>query len=193
LPQPRTPGVWVHTNIVLIRPEGAISNLVSGECGFAATEVPESLASWPVAYPDQTNLVARARAPAKRLLGLGDVYGDGGKSIDFALIYMFALAHSAQMVGEEPDVAIVLRPDVAIAGRLWIRWRVLLLAMKSRAQRLKTHAPAWGSFGRVNNRFAVMSGHLAKRHLGRVENVDTWVTQGRPFDLGRSLPFSWRV
>jgi hypothetical protein len=189
-PLSRTPGVWVQTNIVLIRPEGAISNPLSGESGFVETQVPESLDTCPLTYLEQKDLVARAKAPAKRLLALGDVYGDAGKSIEFALIYMAALAHSARMMKETPDVAIVLRPDVEIASRLWIRWRVLSLAIKTRAQQPEIQAPAWGSFGGVNDRFAVMSGRLAERYLGRVENVDAWVSLGRPFDPEKFLAFS---
>lgn len=140
-PLSAAPGVRVQTNIVLIRPEGAISNPLSGESGFVETQIPDSLTHWPVTYLEQKELAASAKAPAQRLLALGDVYGDGGKSIQFALIYMTALAHSARMMKETPDVAIVLRPDVKIAGRLWIRWRVLLLAIKARAQRPELKAP----------------------------------------------------
>lgn len=190
MPLSRIPGVRVQTNIVLIRPEGAISNPLSGESGFVETQVPESLATWPLTYLEQKDLAASAKAPAKRLLELGDVYGDGGKSIEFALIYMLALAYSARMMSETPDVTIVLRPDVEIAGRLWIRWRVLSLAIKARAQQPEIQAPAWGSFGGVNDRFAVMSGELAERYLGRVENVDPWVSIGKPFDPEKFLAFS---
>jgi hypothetical protein len=189
-PLSTTPGVRAQTNIVLIRPEGAISNPLSGESGFVETDVPESLATWPVTYLEQKDLAATAKAPAKRLLALGDVYGDGGKSIEWALIYMRALAHSSRMMKETPDVAIVLRPDVKIAGRLWIRWRVLLLAIKARAQRPELKAPAWGNFGGVNDRFAVMSGQLAERYLGRVENVGAWVSLGNPFDPEKFLALS---
>jgi hypothetical protein len=189
-PLSATPGVWVQTNIVLIRPEGAISNPLSGESGFVETQVPESLATWPVTYLEQKDLATRSKAPAKRLLALGDVYGDGGKSIEFALIYMAALAHSARMMSETPDVTIVLRPDVKIAGRLSIRWRVLSLAIKARARQPEIQAPAWGSFGGVNDRFAVMSGELAEHYMGRVENVDAWVRIGKPFDPEKFLAFS---
>ena len=189
-PLSRTRGVRVQTNIVLIRPKGAISNPLSGESGFVETQVPESLDTWPLTYLEQKDLAARAKAPAQRLLELGDVYGDGGKSIEFALIYMSALAHSARMMNETPDVAIVLRPDVQIAGRLWIRWRVLSLAIKARAQRPEIQAPAWGSFGGVNDRFAVMSGQLTERYLRREESVDSWISQGGPFDPEKFLAFS---
>jgi hypothetical protein len=94
------------------------------------------------------------------------------------------------MIIETPDVAIVLRPDVQIAGRLWIRWRVLSLAINTRAQQPKIQAPAWGSFGGVNDRFAVMSGRLAERYLRRVENVDAWVRLGKPFDPEKFLALS---
>lgn len=189
-PLSRTPGFQVHTNIVLIRPDGAISNPLSGESGFVETEVPESLGTWPVTYVEQKDLAARVQAQARHLLELGDVYGDGGKSIEFALIYMSALAHSSEMMSETPDVAVVLRPDVKISGRLWIRWRVLSLAARARARRPALFAPAWGSFGGVNDRFAVMSGQLAKRYLGRVQNVDLWISQGEPFDPEKFLAFS---
>lgn len=186
-PLSATPGVRVQINIVLIRPDGAISNALSGESGFVETEVPETLRTFALTYLEQKDLAARSKAAAKRLLALGDVYGDGGKSIEFALIYMSALAHSARMMNETPDVAIVLRPDVQIAGRLWIRWRVLSLAINARAQQPEIQAPAWGSFGGVNDRFAVMSGRLAERYLGRVENVDAWVSLGKPFDPEKFL------
>ncbi len=189
-PLSTTPWVRVQTNIVLIRPEGAISNPLSGESGFVETQIPESLATWPVTYLEQKDLATRSKASAKRLLALGDVYGDGGKSIEFALIYMSALAHSGRMMIETPDVAIVLRPDVQIAGRLWIRWRVLSLAIKARAQRPEIQAPAWGSFGGVNDRFAVMSGQLTERYLRREESVDSWISQGGPFDPEKFLAFS---
>jgi hypothetical protein len=189
-PLSKTPGVRVQTNIVLIRPEGAILNLRSGEAGLVEIEVPESLRTFPLTCLEQKSLCARAKTPVKRLLALGDVYSDGGKSIEFALIYMSALAHSARMMNEVPDVVIVLRPDVAIIGRLWIRWRVLSLAIKTRAQQPEIQAPAWGSFGGVNDRFAVMSGRLAERHLGRVENVDAWVRIGKPFDPEKFLALS---
>ena len=189
-PLSATPGFRVRTNIVLIRPEGAISNPLSGESGFVETQVPEALATWPVTYLEQKDLAGRSKAPAKSLLALGDVYGDGGKSIEFALIYMAALAHSARMMNETPDATIVLRPDVQIAGRLWIRWRVLSLAIKARAQQPEILVPAWGSFGGVNDRFAVMSGQLAERYLRRVENIDSWIRQGKPFDPEKFLAFS---
>jgi hypothetical protein len=96
------------------------------------------------------------------------------------------------MMNETPDVAIVLRPDVQIAGRLWIRWRVLSLAIKARAQRPEIQAPAWGSFGGVNDRFAVMSWRLAERYMGRVENIDSWVRIGKPFDPEKFLAFSMK-
>ena len=189
-PLSRTAVFRVQTKIVLIRPEGVISNPLSGESGFVETDVPETLRTFPVTFLEQKDLAARSKAPAKRLLALGDVYGDRGKSIEFALIYMSALAHSARMMKETPDVAIVLRPDVEIASRLWIRWRVLSLAIKTRAQQPEIQAPAWGSFGGVNDRFAVMSGELAERYLGRVENVDAWVRIGEPFDPEKFLAFS---
>ena len=189
-PLSKTPGVRVQTNIVLIRPEGAILNLRSGEAGLVEIEVPESLRTFPLTCLEQKSLCARAKTPVKRLLALGDVYSDGGKSIEFALIYMSALAHSARMMNEVPDVVIVLRPDVAIIGRLWIRWRVLSLAIKTRAQRPEIQTPAWGGFGGVNDRFAVMSGRLAERYMARAENVDSWVRQALPFDTEKFLAFS---
>lgn len=191
-PLSRIPGLRAQTNIVLIRPEGAIYNSLSGESGFVETEVPKSLGALPVTYLDQSVLAARAQGPAARLLALGDVYQDRGKSIEFSLIYMLALAHSAEMMNEVADVVIVLRPDVAIAGRLWIGWRAISLALKSRAHRPEIYTPAWGNFGGVNDRFAMMSGQLAQRYLTRFQNVDAWLEQGHPFDPEKFLDFSLR-
>lgn len=191
-PLSRIPGLTTRTNIVLVRPEGAIANPRSGESGFVETTVPESLSSLPVTYLDQSVLASRAQAPAASLLSLGDAYRDRGKSIEFALIYMLALSHSAQMMKETADVAIVLRPDVRIAGRLWIRWRVFSLAIKSRIGRPEIYTPAWGSFGGVNDRFAMMSGQIAQPYLGRFQHVDAWIEQGRPFDSEKFLASSLR-
>jgi len=191
-PLSRIPGLKTYTNIVLVRPEGAIANPRSGECGFVETKVPESLSSMPVTYLDQSVLAYRAQAPAASLLSLGDAYRDGGKSIEFALLYMLALSHSAEMMKQTADVAIVMRPDVKIAGRLWIGWRVLSLAIKSRTHRPEIYVPAWGSFGGVNDRFAMMSGQIARPYLGRFEHVDAWIEQGQPFDSEKFLASSLR-
>jgi hypothetical protein len=189
-PLARVPGFRVSTHITLIRPQGPISNPLSGESGTVEKVLPTAFRDVRVDYLDQQDLVKTLKPVAKRLVALGDVYGDRGKSVEFALIYMTALRHSAAQVRDDTDVVIVLRPDVKIGGRLWVVMRCLLLAVRSRLSLPAVFAPAWGSFGGVNDRFAIMSGQLSQRYMTRIEKVPGWLEAGQPFDPEKFLGFA---
>jgi hypothetical protein len=191
-PLERFPGLEARTNLLLIDPCGPIFNPRTGEFGLVEESVPVALNRQQVHYINQDSLLAQAQEMKSRLLEQGDLYSDGGKSIDFALVYMLALAHSAETMGDDADVIVVLRPDVMISGRLWIVARSLLIAFRTRMGRPILLAPAWGSFGGVNDRFAMMSGPLATHHLKRVEKVPAWLAERRPFDSEKFLAFSLR-
>jgi hypothetical protein len=188
-PLSRLPWVQVDAQILLVEPEGPILNPRTGESGFVERGIPSDLKSIPIEFLSQARAAADSERMREALLAKGDKYGDEGKSLQNALVYARALRHSWQTRAEESDVVIVVRPDLAIAGRLWIGWRVTSLALKSRLGRPEIYVPAWGSFDGVNDRFAMMSGQIGENYLSRYDRLDDWLREGGPFNSEQFLAF----
>ena len=188
-PLSRVPWIQMDTRILLVEPDGSILNPRTGESGFAELGVPSDLKSIPVEFFSQARATADSERTREALLAKGDIHGDGGKSLQNALVYACALRHSWQTRVEESDVVIVVRPDLAITGRLWVGLRVMSLALKSRIGRPEIYVPAWQNFDGVNDRFAMMSGQIGENYLSRYDRLDDWLREGEAFNSERFLAF----
>lgn len=191
-PLTRVPGISLEVNLVLIVPDGPISNPRSAEHGSVESEVPVELVGVLRHDLKQDELVTSTHVVAQRAIAKGDVFLDGGASVVNALCYLEALRLVAEANPGPSDVTLVLRPDVRIEGPMGVVPRVLWLAFRSKIGRPILLLPAWGNYGGYNDRFAMMSGQIADTYMRRGERISSWLRDVGPFDPERFLAFCMR-
>lgn len=191
-PLSRVPGVSLEVNLVLIVPDGPISNLRSAEHGPVESEIPPELVGVLRHDLKQDKLVTRTVVMAERLVAQGDVFVDGGASVGNALCYLEALRVIAEKSPSPTDVTLVVRPDIRIEGPVGVVPRVLWLAFRSKVNRPVILLPAWGNYGGYNDRFAMMSGQITGTYMKRVNQISSWLAHARPFDPEGFLAFALR-
>lgn len=192
-PLRRAPALRMTTSLALIRPEGEVVNIRSGESGQAERNLPAAFEAFPLVHLEQAALEARTLSMQSSLVARGDVFSDGGNSIRFCMVYLSALEESTQLIDGIPDVVISLRPDIEIRGRLWIVIRTLRMALLARLGWPSVLLPAWGNFNGFNDRFAILGGANATTYLTRVNQIWCWtrtVADGQQFDPESFLKFS---
>ena len=192
-PLERAPALRLTASLVLIRPGKEVVNPRTGESGLVEEKISAPLDSLPRSFLDQSVLEARTEGDWSRLISRGDVFSDGGNSIRFSLVYLSALKESRKMIPGSPDVIIVLRPDIEIRGRLWIVVRTFRLAIAARFGLVSVLVPAWGNYGGVNDRFAILQGHVAETYITRLNRIRQWHGTARKFDPESFLKFSLRA
>jgi len=183
---------WIFdldTRITLIQPSGYLDNPRSGEQGSLEQEIPLPLCGERLEILRQEELERSAWAHLQRLLDLKDPYDDDGKSLRNAVVFWQAMSIVGRSIPEDADVVIFARPDVLYARQVLIVFRVFALFLLRKIGRHSIFTPAWGNFGGINDRFALMSRSLAQQYFGRLDALIVWPADV-PLSSERLLSFA---
>jgi hypothetical protein len=176
----------------LIEREGQVNNVWSQETGFLEKEIPGALADFRVSRLLDAQLRENIRGLARSLTAVEDTWGDGGVTIENALVYLRALKIAAESVSADCDVVVLARPDMKINGQL------RLLRLVRRALRLvdsgrpTTLLPAWGTHGGFNDRFAIMPRQHVTTLMNRLDHAPALLASQSRFHSEEFMRFACR-
>jgi hypothetical protein len=176
----------------LIERKGQVNNVWSQETGSLEKEIPAALADFRVSRLLDAQLRENIRGLARSLTAVEDTWGDGGVSIENALVYLEALKIAAESVSADCDVVVLARPDIKINGQLG------LLRLVRRALRLvdygrpTTLLPAWGTHGGFNDRFAVMPRQHVTTFMNRLDHAPALLASQSRFHSEEFVRFACR-
>jgi hypothetical protein len=182
----------VDTTLALINQENGVQNPWSGEFGELEQEVPEIFQSDEILYLDGPTLRASVRDLAEKLAEVEDTWGDQGRSIENALVFLKALSTVSPGETSDFDIIVFARPDVLIRNRLSI------LKILRTAQRLReagtptTILPAWGTNDGLNDLFAVVPKEHSKVYFRRFDVVPSLLDAASRFHSESFLKFVYR-
>ena len=146
----------LDTSLALIHQEDGVQNPWSGEFGSLEQHVPEMFKAEEIRYLDGAALRASVKDLAQRLTNIQDTWGDQGKSIENALVFLKALSTMAPTEDDAADIIVFARPDVLIRRRLSIAKVVGAARRLRESGNATTILPAWGTNSGLNDVFAVV-------------------------------------
>jgi hypothetical protein len=182
----------LSTCLALIHQEEGVQNPWSGEFGSLEPDVPEIFEDDEIRYLDGAALRASVRDLASALTVIEDTWGDQGRSIENALVFLKALSTVAPKGYDDSDIIVFARPDVLIRKRLPI------IKIVREAQRLReaktptTILPAWGTNSGLNDAFAVVPKEHVELYFRRFDVVADLLTAGGRFHSEAFLKFIYR-
>ena len=176
----------------LIDSEEIVNNRWSKELGHLETEIPPRLADFRVARLPETRLRETISGLARSLTEIEDTWGDGGVTIENALVYLRALTVAAESISADCDLVVLARPDIRINGRLGILRLVKRALSRVEAGKPTTFLPAWGKYGGFNDRFAIMPRQNAAILMNRLDDVPALVESQNRFHSEEFMRFACR-
>jgi hypothetical protein len=182
----------LDTSVALIHQEHGVQNPWSGEFGALEQEVPGIFKLDEIRYLDGSALRASVRPLGEKLTVLEDTWGDNGRSIENALVFLKALSTVAPGDNSDYDIIVFARPDVLIRGKLSI---VKILRAAQRLREAGTPAtilPAWGTNDGLNDLFAVVPREHAEVYFRRFDVIPSLLEAGSRFHSESFLKFVYR-
>lgn len=180
-----------HVSLTLIRPPGGvIDNPRSGESGHIEQDIPEPLRSWPVTVINQEGDSGDAATERVPTGNLSDSWGDKVSSFRNLRHFLNALhvTYFSHVLPNSPDYVIMVRPDVRIDGRLWLRTRLFTMILRG-GRRPQALLPSWARHRGANDRFAILSASAAAPYFTRVSHIDDFFSEGS--DLNSEKFLAW--
>lgn len=191
-PLERRSDVVLQTSLALIHQADGVSNPWSGEFGSLEHHVPEMFKPEEIRYLDGAALRASVKDLAQRLTNIEDTWGDQGKSIENALVFLRALSTMAPTEDDAADIIVFARPDVLIRRRLSIA-RVVGAARRLRESgNATTFLPAWGTNSGLNDVFAVVPKEHVNFYFHRFDKVPALLDAGTRFHSESFLKHVYR-
>lgn len=164
-------GHEVEVISLFIKSNAPLDNPRTGEKGTTDSFLPSFMLEGTLVEVDQEELSDQTSSLARELTNFGDTWGDGGKSIRNALIYLAALERASALLPDSSDIVISYRPDVAISRSLHIKAHVRMVSLLTNFGLSVARIPRWGGWRKrngINDRFAVLSGRAIDQYLRRI-------------------------
>jgi hypothetical protein len=182
----------LNTTVALIHQEHGVRNPWSGEFGDLEQEVPDIFKSDEIRSLNGSALRASVSHLAEKLTLVEDTWGDQGRSIENALVFLKALSTLAPGETADSDIIVFARPDVLIRNRLSII-KILRKAQRLREARTPTTIlPAWGTNDGLNDLFAVVPKEHAEVYFRRFDVIPGLLDAGSRFHSESFLKFVYR-
>jgi hypothetical protein len=173
----RSPFFNVEVMVSLIHPPGdRIDNPRSREHGDLETNVPAHWGDYPLLHLSMSELESTVDRHYESFLALGDVWGDGGKSLHNILNFMAALKTTYQhyLSRRSSGVVVFCRPDILLGDHLGIRRHTFVASLANFFNKRLVIVPNWGAkHDGLNDRFAVLSWPTVEDYFCRVDQVDS--------------------
>lgn len=175
----------VRTNLAFIVPRGPVINHRSGEHGDVEINLPQSLSATNIWNLDEEDLQGETMETLEKVRDFPDWGDDNGRAVRNALTYMAALKVAYRKCLGSTDQYILVRPDLAIEGRLWLKTRLFANHFLRIFGAQVIVLPSWGKFGGLNDRFAIVPDKFAVDYFERDTGLSSWIqgSKGLPAEL----------
>jgi len=191
-PLEKSSKIMVKTTLALIHQENGVYNAWSGEFGSLEQDVPKIFEEDEIRYLDGPALRGSVRYLANELTAIEDTWGDRGRSIENALLFLYALSTAAPTDDHDTDIIVFARPDVMIRSRLSIV-KVVKKAQRLREAKVPTTIfPAWGTNEGLNDVFAVVPKEHAEVYFRRFDRIPDLLEAGGRFHSESFLKYVYR-
>jgi len=179
-------------SLTLITPPGGrIHNPHSGEEGLVEEDVPVPLDSWARTTVAPEAMTSAQGKPFVPVDSLCDSWQDKEANYTNLKTFLHALhtSYSTHVAPHSADLVVFIRPDVAIAGRLWLRVRLWSVFLRAGKKRLVVYLPSWGRHRGLNDRFAIMSASAAENYFTRGKVADSFFAEGVALNSEKLLAY----
>ena len=156
--------------------------------------IPEPFASWPTLRLEMASVVANTDTTPVNDGVLSDDWDDDGQSYLNLRTFLRALhlAYTEHISPEKPDFVVMVRPDMSIEGRLWVRTRLLVMTALRRINPKVAVLPAWGRHRGLNDRFAILTVEAAEDYFTRDTHADRYFADGHQLTSEKFLAHTLR-
>lgn len=183
---PRFPGISISSSFHLSRTKVSLRNLRTNEFGAPEYAVEHLLGNQPYFFFETKALREESKSLLETILPSGEWLEGGGRNLQNYLEALTLLKSANTQLRDFPaDAYLYVRPDLKMLDPF-----IPVPGMTISTQKVLT--PAWGRWGGLNDRMAIVPQRYANDYFSRLDTVVDFVNENGPFHPERHLAYALR-